>query len=357
MNCNNCGQSLKEGAKFCKECGTPVVMATAPGDYPVFKVALPPVAPPSFQTADSETWQPPPKPIDRPTAYKKKNSGMSSKTIALIAVSVFVLICVAAGIVYLQKKNKSNNSLVPQQSPPQTSQYPEKNATDPSRTAVSVTKSSAALAQSNSAFYTAVLGNYSTEKDAQIGMEKLRAKGIPQLDYLYSSEWENLRPGWWVVFSEKLPDMNAATQKAEEFKSKGCESYPRFTGSRKIPANALLINLTTFSSFPNFIVGCSSLYSESRDKYMAKKYLYADDLGQQDCLISIDNRPVRLKYVGGSSDESYFSEYSNGEYSAFIRVKKSVDSGREGEYIDGELTVKHKDGSTITKTIYGERGC
>lgn len=170
MNCNKCGQSLKEGTKFCKECGTPVktcIPATPPTegefnvcpkcqdqvrinsrfcakcgslisivyispdsekppttttDQPVFKIALPPVAPPSLQTANSETLQSVQKPIGQTMAYKKKSSGMPGKNIVLIAASVFLLICAAVGITFLLKKDRKSESSVSKPVTPQASQ-------------------------------------------------------------------------------------------------------------------------------------------------------------------------------------------------------------------------------------------
>ena len=103
------------------------------------------------------------------------------------------------------------------------------------------------------------------------------------------------------------------------------------------------------------IEGCSSLFAESRDAFAAGRYLYADNLAERG-YVSIDGRTVALKKVA-PRDSAFFSTYSNEEYTASIRITSSVPNGREGETISGELIVRRKGGSALTKAIYGERGC
>lgn len=115
------------------------------------------------------------------------------------------------------------------------------------------------------------------------------------------------------------------------------------------------VNVTAFSSIPPFIVGCCSIFSESKSKFVAKKYVYADDLGTQ-CLIVVGKTPIVLKKVE-TNDPSVFSEYANDEYTATIKIERSLGNERENETVVGKLIVKHKDGSIVTKAIYGTRGC
>ncbi len=114
-----------------------------------------------------------------------------------------------------------------------------------------------------------------------------------------------------------------------------------------------VINLTSFSSIPDSLAGCSCIFSESENKYNANSYLYFDDLGTV-CLISIDNKIVVLKPV---KITEVISEFANDEYTAYIQNKKNIGSGAESATMTGELVVKNKKGAIITKKVYGVCGC
>ncbi len=127
------------------------------------------------------------------------------------------------------------------------------------------------------------------------------------------------------------------------------------TASKIEPPPSAAINLTVFSSTPSFIVGCSSTFSKSREDFTAGRYLYADDLRAQS-MISIAGRPLILKAVS-KPDQAYFSQFANEEYTASIKIEKTVPGQRGAETVDGTLTVQRKNGPTVTVAVYGERGC
>lgn len=54
--------------------------------------------------------------------------------------------------------------------------------------------------------------------------------------------------------------------------------------------------LSSFSAMPQFVVGCSSEFSESRRAFEAKRYLYVDNLDTQ-CQIVVNGTPRVLKKV------------------------------------------------------------
>ena len=127
------------------------------------------------------------------------------------------------------------------------------------------------------------------------------------------------------------------------------------TASKIEPPPPAAINLTVFSSTPSFIVGCSSTYAETREDFLASRYLYADDLGTQ-CTISVADRPLVLKAVS-KLDPAYFSQYANEEYTVSIKIEKTAPGQRGAETVEGTLVVQRKNGPTVTIAIYGERGC
>ena len=127
------------------------------------------------------------------------------------------------------------------------------------------------------------------------------------------------------------------------------------TGSGSPSDSGGSINLTTVSGIPPFIVGCSSLLSASQTDFVAKRYLYVDDLGEQ-ASIWIGNRAVLLK-KNETNDPSYVSAYSNGEWTAYITIERSLGKERGAEIVVGKLTVKHKGGKAVTRSFYGQRGC
>ena len=129
----------------------------------------------------------------------------------------------------------------------------------------------------------------------------------------------------------------------------------RVTASRIEPPPPVAINLTSFSAIPSFIIGCCSLYSESREEFLAGRYVYADDTGTQ-CTISIAERPIVLKAVS-KPDPAFFSQYASEEYTVSIKIEKTAHGQREAEIVEGTLIVQRKNGPTVTIPIYGERGC
>lgn len=116
------------------------------------------------------------------------------------------------------------------------------------------------------------------------------------------------------------------------------------------------IALTTFRTLPRFIYGCSAILSETKGQFMAREYIYADDTRTQG-VIFIDGTPRLLKRVYRQPPPDYFSEYSDGEYTAILTIQRNTKGEGEAETIMGTLTITRKDGITRTLPVYGELAC
>jgi hypothetical protein len=116
------------------------------------------------------------------------------------------------------------------------------------------------------------------------------------------------------------------------------------------------IPLTTFRSLPRFIVGCSSLFSETKGQFMAKEYIYADDTNTQ-AVIFVNGEPIMLKRVYRQPPADYLSEFTDGEYTTVVTIQKNMPAQGEAEAIVGILTIRRKDGISRTIAIYGEIAC
>lgn len=336
MNCHNCGHSLREGAKFCSKCGTSTVaisvhgaggvveQPTAPGNIcqscghdnspdarfcgncrarlgeaPAAESPAPAIAPPPPRPISTPS---PARPAAMPGALVGRRAPARKGSRILTTVIVVVVILAAAAGYWLFRPggmfNPLKENILAKHEPP------SRRALTENKAELDVKSTGNSMVQSGSGFYIAVLGNYSNEQDAKNAMEKFRVKGISDLDYLYSSEWKNLRPGWWVVFSGKLPDMDSASQSAEAFKSKGYESYPRFTGERKIQASSATGQTTIAGNCPDYLKSFIGTWTDKEGIYLVE--------------IKHVNQKIRIREVWGSTatGTEFYGRYSGGKITA-----------------------------------------
>jgi hypothetical protein len=106
MTCPNCGHYVREGAKFCEECGivlpaTPATEAAQTG--PVSQqTSGTPLAPPrragSYRTQSASTRGE--EPLEQPsgtTMLPPPNVGQARRTFATVAVALIALLCCCCG--------------------------------------------------------------------------------------------------------------------------------------------------------------------------------------------------------------------------------------------------------------------
>ncbi len=116
-----------------------------------------------------------------------------------------------------------------------------------------------------------------------------------------------------------------------------------------------ILKLETFD-FPNDIEGCSCYFSKNKEGFDSEKYIYADDYGKK-AVIKIDGKFISFPLKQEDFEPTDFRKsFSNGEYEIFLKGKK-ISGVDETTMIEGELSVKDKNGKTATSKFYGECGC
>lgn len=76
--------------------------------------------------------------------------------------------------------------------------------------------------------YTAILASVSTEAEARSIQTEATGKGL-DAGVLFSSDYNSLRPGYWVVFSGVFQNADGAAERAAHAHELGySEAYPRF---------------------------------------------------------------------------------------------------------------------------------
>ncbi|SNR74060.1 hypothetical protein SAMN04488009_3523 [Maribacter sedimenticola] len=110
------------------------------------------------------------------------------------------------------------------------------------------------------------------------------------------------------------------------------------------------INSTAFelSEIPEYLYGCSCLFSKTKEEFESEKYIYFDDFGDN-CLISIDNKIIFLKPNGNNYSDAYFT--------AYIQNKIQIDEGYENTSYNAELIIVDKKGNKQIYNVYGLCGC
>ncbi len=118
---------------------------------------------------------------------------------------------------------------------------------------------------------------------------------------------------------------------------------------------SILIN--TFSSIPPDIDGCSCLFSNSREDFKNRIYIYADNY-QDDSFININGAQTKFKRFETKqiSETHTVKKFSNNNFELIIEMKQ-VGQLDETWQQEGTLKLIKKSGESITRNIYGECGC
>lgn len=110
----------------------------------------------------------------------------------------------------------------------------------------------------------------------------------------------------------------------------------------------IAISKFSLEEIPESFMGCSCLYSNSKESYDSGKYIYFDDFGDT-AIISIHGNLVFLKF---SKDK-----YSNGDYTVYIQNEVQVDEGYETTTYNAELVTLDNEGNKSIYKVYGVCGC
>lgn len=118
-----------------------------------------------------------------------------------------------------------------------------------------------------------------------------------------------------------------------------------------------ILTIDTFSKFPPEIDGCACYFSNNETEFESKKYIYADDYGNNS-FVSING--VMNKFIISKSDtlpnNHSIELWTNDKYELTIDIQQ-VGQLDETWQQKGTLKLKSKSGQTIVKNIYGECGC
>ncbi len=119
--------------------------------------------------------------------------------------------------------------------------------------------------------------------------------------------------------------------------------------------NRSVLQLETFD-FPKEIEGCSCYFAKNKHDFENEEYIYADDFGKK-AMIKIGGEmisfPIKEEDLSSGEIEK---KSSNGNYEIHMKGKKINDLD-ETMMMEGEITVKGKDGKTVATPFYGECGC
>jgi hypothetical protein len=123
-------------------------------------------------------------------------------------------------------------------------------------------------------------------------------------------------------------------------------------------AEAPLVVIDTFSTFPPEIDGCSCYFSADSKAFQAKAYIYISDFDKISFL-KINGTLTRFTLVETKvvSQTKSIITGKNDNYDITVEVNSTKQSGDETTEKTGTITIKDKSGKTITKTFYGECGC
>jgi hypothetical protein len=124
-----------------------------------------------------------------------------------------------------------------------------------------------------------------------------------------------------------------------------------------IPNKEKEIKIDTFSTFPPEIDGCACYFSNNEEEFKDKKYIYADDYGDN-AFISVNGKMTKfvLNKSTKLNNTRYVQTFVNDDYEITIDLKQ-VSQLDETWQKTGTLKIKPKVGKVIVKNIYGECGC
>jgi hypothetical protein len=105
--------------------------------------------------------------------------------------------------------------------------------------------------------------------------------------------------------------------------------------------------LTKINGFPEEIEGCSCYFSENKEDFNNKKFIYLDQHYSGFAFISIDGKLIQID----------LEKENKGDYSVEIEFDKEFQNGDETYWKKGTIKVKLKDGTILSKKFVGECGC
>ena len=126
------------------------------------------------------------------------------------------------------------------------------------------------------------------------------------------------------------------------------------------PANNF--SLDNFKNVPKELDGCSCYFSETKESFDRKEYLFAADFDSI-AVISINKRLIKLRLVsstkkaGTFSDSDHIEVYSNNNYKVTVDIKYKHTIASEVWWNDGTILIESTDGQKLVKKFVGECGC
>ena len=118
------------------------------------------------------------------------------------------------------------------------------------------------------------------------------------------------------------------------------------------------LNIDTFSTFPPEIDGCSCYFSNDSTAFKKAEYIYVDDYAQ---ISFLKINGVLTKFTRTAFQEvgslNGIAIYKADKYIMTIESKDGMQNGDETWLKTGTIKLTDNNGTTITKTFYGECGC
>ena len=117
------------------------------------------------------------------------------------------------------------------------------------------------------------------------------------------------------------------------------------------------ILVDTFSTFPPGIDGCACYFSNSKEEFKNKSYVYVDNY-QDTAFVCINGLMTKFKLVDSKeiSEKHLIKRFDNDDFELIIDIKE-IGQLDETWQQKGSLKLTRKGGKTIIKKIYGECGC
>ena len=135
-------------------------------------------------------------------------------------------------------------------------------------------------------------------------------------------------------------------------------SQAQHYNSKKSDHQSLSLDLTLFSYIPPQINGCTCFLSTNEQEFKKKQYIYVNDyvITSYVSINGVMTKFIMLNFNYKDSDNSV-ANYKSSQYEMKVEVKHLNDTGKKKRKKTGKITIKSKDGKTLTKTFYGECNC
>lgn len=117
------------------------------------------------------------------------------------------------------------------------------------------------------------------------------------------------------------------------------------------------LTLDVFSQFPPEIDGCACYFSEGEEAFSRNAWLYADDYVNT-AFLSINGEMTRFSLTDSAtpSETRTVKTFRHDAYELTLDITQ-VGQLDETWQQKGKLVLKAKDGTEISRDIYGECGC